>query len=136
MLRIDLAESEYFAVRKRSVHTLCKALQILDLIGVQGQTFTLVVCCDVLDVTNRCAAYIHIKYMCVQAGIIALQHLVISSIFVGTVKLFDTANAVYAHILAYFDSVGTPWSYHLAARSDKRFFDVGRHETTSAAEEP
>ena len=74
--------------------------------------------------------------MCIQGIIIALQHSVISCAFVGTIKLLDATNAVYAHVLANLNSIGTPWSHHLAARSDKGLFDVGRHETTGTAEEP
>ena len=124
VLRVDLCETEYFRVCKRTAQFLLYLMEIFNLFSRQSQTLLLVVFLDVLHALDRLRLVVNGEDVLVQTLVHALKHRVVVGIFrVDGEVLLYTRNAVEAHILSYLYGIRTPWSNHFAAWAHEEALD-------------
>ena len=137
VLRVYLCEAVHLAVGEAAANLLAYTFQILNLFRAEGETFLVVVSFDVGDIFQRLRLAVHKKHVLVEVVVFVLQHRVEAVVvFLDGMEFLDTRNAANAHVLSYFDGVGAPRCYHLAARSEEGSFHRIRFDLFGVAEEP
>ena len=83
MLGVNLCEAKYLRVGKRTATVFFYLLEVVHLFFREGQTFTLVVGFQVVDMHNRLWLTVGGEHLLVQTFIHALQHRVMVSILIS-----------------------------------------------------
>ena len=119
VLAVDLCETEYLGVCQGTAQLALYLVQVFNLFCAQCQAFLLVVCLQVGNLHNGLRLYVHAEQILVQTVLVhALKHGVELGLLVLHREVFLYAcNALYSHVLCYLHGIGTPGSYHLAART-------------------
>ncbi len=118
MLTVDLREAEDLAVGERAPQALGQSLEVVDLLGAQGQSLLLVVAFYVVDIHDGVGGLGHFENVAVEHVVHALQHLVVAWLLVARGgELLDAGDARHGHVLGDLDGVGAPWRDHLAPGS-------------------
>ena len=125
VFRVDLRETEYLAIGQLTPYASADVLQVGDLFFAERQPLLFVVSGDVVDVNYRIGLLADREYLLVDRMVFPLQHRVERGVFVlRFVEFLDPQDAVQAHVLRDFDSVGTPRRNHFAARADENSLHV------------
>ena len=115
VLRVYLSKAEYLAIGKFATKLTFDAMQIIDFLFRECQSFGLVVAVKILDKLNRLRLDADFKDTLVESFIHSLKHRIVLGILVLNREiLLDTHNTFDTHILGNLYSICTPRSNHLA----------------------
>ena len=118
MFRINLCKTENLGVGQRPTVLLLYLMQVSHLFWRQRKSFLLVKLFQVVNTSYRSRFYVHFEDVLIQSFVHALQHRIVLSILRRHGKiLFNTRNTFDVHVLRNLNSIGTPRSHHLAART-------------------
>ena len=137
MLGVDLGKAENFRVGKRAAVCFLDLVQVFYFFRTQGQTLLLVELLQVVHVPDGLRFMVHREDVLVQTAVHALEHrVVVGRLTLHRKELFYTQNAIETHVLGYLNGIRTPWSDHLATRSNKEAFQLLGPQWLGIAIEP
>ena len=137
VLRVDLTETEDFAVGQRTAEALRESGEIVLFIGAESEAFATVILADVGDMFDRLGFAVDVENFLVQSVVYTLKHLVVTGFGIAAKLIFLYAGyALKAHVLGYLDSIGAPRRYHFTTRPDKGAFYTFCAQWASSVEQP
>ncbi len=116
VLRVDLSETEDFAVGERTPVLFLQLVEISHLVLAEGKTLFLVVLFEVIDVLDRFWLVVDGEDILSDTVVHTLKHRVVLSVLaIHREVLLNTRNAVKTHILSNLNGIRTPRSNHFTA---------------------
>ena len=137
VLRVNLGEAEYLRVGQRAAQLLLYRVQVVYLLGREGEALLLVVFLKVVDVLDGLGLVVYGEDALVKPLVHALQHGVVVGVgrAYGEV-LLDARNAIEVHVLGNLHGVRAPGRHHLAAGAYEAAVYVVGLEQLGAAVQP
>ena len=137
VLRVNLGEAEDLRVSQRATVLLLQSVQVLYLLGREGQTFLFVIFLQVFHVLDGLGLDVDGEDALVKPVVHALQHLVVFGLLAAHGEiLLNTRNAIEIHVLRNLNGIGRPGSDHFAARPHIVAFELLALEHGGIAIEP
>ena len=117
MLGVDLREAEHLAVGQGAAEALGELLEVLFLIGAQGEAFALVVGCYIGYFLGCGGAEVGDEHVGAGIGVEGLEHGVDCRRRGDGSQGFNARNAVESHVLGNLHGICAPRTYHFATRT-------------------
>ena len=137
MLGVDLGEAEYLAVSQRAAVLFLQLVQVVHLLGREGQSLLLVIFLQIVYVLDGLRLVVNGEHSLVYSLVHALQHGVMLRL--GRVhgeEFLYAADALEAHVLRDFHGIGAPGGDHLPAGTHEIAFQGLRFLQFRVAIEP